>query len=319
MSHEIKKTTDFIVTPKIAAAHLALTPVGVDCKLKPKKMADLRKHILNKSFHSSEWGIIKCKEDGGTHRVNGKTTSTLFSDPRVWAEYLEKYGEDIKVKIVCTTWECDTLREMSKIFATYDRKITVRSPSDNNKAAASYVVSLATASKTTIDKCVSGIATAQLGHMYHLHRSAEERAQELFNHDEYCAFIREHYESKEVDSSIREKFRQYGIFGAMWLCFNEDKKAARIFWGLVFKGEGPAKSRARKLHTHIITKPLTVLRGNSSNERTESRLQECLRQFDKWSQEEGYKDYPLARRKKILAKRTQLREARITQVAKKDV
>lgn len=309
MSYHVIENRSFIVDHKIAAAHLAMTPVVVDCKVKPKKLADLREHILAGTFHSCEWGIITCKEDGSTERVNGKHTALLFSDPTL------QYGD---IKITCTYWECDTRREKALIFATYDRKINIRSLSDNNKAVAADVPSLDKAAGATIDKCVSGIASAKYGPVYHMHRTADQRAQELHQYNDYCAFVRENFESKEVDRSTREKFRQYSVFAAMWLHFHEDEKAARIFWGLVFRGDGKVVSKARKLNTHIITKPLSVLKGASSNERSETRVQTCLHLYDSWWKEYS-KSYTTTKRRKILSKRKQLRDARITVVAKKNV
>ncbi len=309
MSYKITKTQTFSVTPEKAAAHLALTPVGVDCKVRPKKMADLRSHIIAGTFHSCEWGIIYCLEDGLSYRVNGKNTSTLFSDPSL------VYGD---IRISCTFWECDTLLEMSRIYATYDRKLTTRLASDNYKAVAAYVPSLKKAVVSLIGPCVTGISCGKYGPSYDKKVSVEERAQELPLNDDYCAFVREIYDSKEVTSLVKEKFRKGSIFASMWLCFKEDREAAKVFWGRVFRGDGNMSTKERGLNTYILTTPLKAVKGDSGTERTENQMKKCLRVYDAWWKENS-EDYTSHRRKEVLAKRKELREARLAMSAKKSV
>ncbi len=317
MAYRTLSNKHFNVTLEIAAAHLALTPVGFDCKLKPKKLADLRERVLADHFHHCGWGVIKCKEDGRTYRVNGKTTSTLFSDPTLIQEYHRKYGKEIDIEIACTTWECDTLLDMSAAYAEYDRKTNTRSASDNNRAVAAYVPSLHKAASKLINTCVSAISFGKFSVKYDRLATPEERAQELPRNDDYCTFVRENYESKDVLPLTRKMFRKYGIFGAMWLTFKEDKDAAQIFWGRVFRGDGTIKTLERKLNTYLITTPLKAVKGDNGFERSETLLQKCLRVSDTcWK--EYSKDYTPAKREKVLAKRKQLREARITMAAKKN-
>jgi len=306
---------NFFVTPKKAAAHAALPAVDGDRKPDAKKMKEYRDHVANGTFHSCKWGIIRCREDEVTYRVNGQNTSITLSDVDLAHKYEDNYGI---INVTYTMWECDSLSEMSNIYSYYDGRGIARNATDYNRAVAVHMSSLDGAAAVNVNACASGVSFAMYGPLHHTKQSIEERAQELKAHDDYCGLIRELLESKELYGKI-SAFRKNGIFAAIWLTFREDEGAARVFWGRVFKGLGNTKTDERQLNKYFngtLLKDVNQGRGTGM-ERNEFLLNKCLIRYDAWWKAFRRSD-TIAQRKKVSTRRKQLRNARLTLVAKKN-
>jgi len=207
---------------------------------------------------------------------------------------------------------------MSNIYSYYDGRGIARTATDHNRAAAVHMPSLDGAAAINVNACASGVSFAMYGPLHHTKQSIEERAQELKAHDDYCGLIRELLESKELYGKI-SAFRKNGIFAAIWLTFREDEGAARVFWGRVFKGLGNTKTDERQLNKYFngtLLKDVNQGRGTGM-ERNEFLLNKCLIRYDAWWKAFRRSD-TIAQRKKVSTRRKQLRNARLTLVAKKN-
>ena len=257
-----------------AIDHVGMLTVEVDKKLSEKRLAKLRKIIGKGMFHTTEWGVVYCLEDGRWYRVNGKHTSILLADPTfTW--------DPKKVEIVITyvSWQCDTKEEVAEIYASYDQAFSNRSYGDINKAYAANVVTLKGAAGRTINACVSGISSAKFGMNYHSQLDQEERAAGLSLEHVFCGFVRSLMEMQPVP--MPTMFKRYGIVTAIYQTYQEDPVGAGIFWEKVFKGSG-SKTPDRRLNTFIITTKTAAIAATNVRLKNEIITQKCLKEWDAW-------------------------------------
>ncbi len=255
-----------------AHTHSTMLAVPNDRDIKDPHILKLQKEVVKGMFHTCEWAIIYCKEDGLCYRTNGKHTSTMFAD--------ETFVWEGDIVITYVTWECDTKVELAKIYACYDRNWVKRTDSEINSGFTANVSTLHKANRKTIDDCVRGLACAKFGIGYLGHLDQEGRAEGLVSESVFCGFVRGLMEAKMVPAA--KTFKRYSIIAAMYQTFQEDPIGASIFWEKVFFGSGKIRTPDRRLNTFIISTKTTDIKEETILKQNEAIINTCLREWDAW-------------------------------------
>lgn len=209
-----------VVTHTLANKFATMDPAPDDRPLSEVRLKVYEKLIKEGHFRPCSWAAAYCRETGGTYRVNGKHTSTLMAG-------LDAPLPDLYA--VIEYYECDTLQDVSRLYATYDSKMQSRSASDIYRSFAGCVPGLKDVSGRIIDRAPTAIWYAWKQDSYRS-TQPQERAEVLLDHPDFVMW---------VDSLIggggkgNGHLRRMPVMGAMFLTYQKSPKIARDFWEAV--------------------------------------------------------------------------------------
>lgn len=209
------------VTKAMAEKWCGMEQVRNDRPLSIRRVEVYKKLAAEGLMRPVHWAKAHCLETQENYRVNGKHTSTAFSQMEDLPETLQAYVEE---------YQCDTLRDVAELYATFDSRITIRTTSDINKSFAAVDPDLCDLQVKVINIGISAISLWKWGLAYEKVPAAE-RAECLFDPD--CkAFFR--WLSEMVnDSKANKRLRRAPVVWAMYATFRKSRKAATEFWTAV--------------------------------------------------------------------------------------
>lgn len=238
------------VTRAFANQFANMDPAPHDRPLSERRLQVYRKLFAEGSFRPCTWATAFCKETGGTLRVNGKHTSTLFSS---MAETLPEYYVTVE------HYECDTLNDVARLYATFDSRMMSRTSRDINMSFAGTVPELANVSARVINVAVPGMSYHLQGHDQSGRVQAAEKAELLLEHVEFVVWLQsicgsdikrgrtkknadpEMVDGQEVRKSA-EHLRRAAVVGAMMATWFKSKDNATKFWEAVRDETGEKNS-----------------------------------------------------------------------------
>jgi hypothetical protein len=190
-----------------------------DRDLKERRLTIYRKLLDEGRFRTVTWAACYCKETDCEYRVNGLHTSTLFGS----------LGELPELYVTIETYEAETLEDVANLWSTFDSQVASRTAHELYQASAACVPELRELSRTTINKCVPGIAYGlwQDGYMRH---SAPERAELLFDHTEFILWLDQEIQITQQDA---EHLCRAAVIGVMLGTWQKSRKQATVFWTAV--------------------------------------------------------------------------------------
>lgn len=190
-----------------------------------RPMSELRLRVYRqliaqgKLFRPPEWVGAFCRETGATYRVNGKHTSAVMSgmDPLP-----ELYA-------IVSYWECDTLREVSELYSTFDSRMQSRNVSDINRSFASCVPELEQVDMRTLNACATALWYAELQEGYKAIQP-QERAERLLEHPDFVTWV---YSLFGSNHKTHYHLKRMAVFAAMFLCHRKHPQQATKFFTAV--------------------------------------------------------------------------------------
>lgn len=251
------------ITRKLATEYALMQPAPGDRPLSERRNDLYKAFIKAKQFRSPEWAEAYCKETGLTYRVNGKHTSGVMSG---WNTDEDGPYPDLYATIA--KYECDTLGDVAELYATFDSKHTTRSTTDINWMFASAVPELATISKWTIDRIVSGINFHPTKSTY-AEKTAAQRAEVLLTETEFCVWMHEKLlESATAEGTAKRKMlMRSSVANAIYLTYKVNKADALEFWLAVRDETDPTPDMVtRKLARYLRTATLYRMRVTTARE-----------------------------------------------------
>lgn len=231
------------MTPAIAKEFKAMEPAPGDRDLADNRAEKLKAMVVAKNFRPCVWAKAYCKETGKTYRVNGKHTSNVMS---------ELNGETKGLFAMIELYECDTLDDLAKLYATFDSRVSVRSTGDINRSFSHAIAELEGVTSATINTAISGLALAIWGDKYSRVTSPEQRAELLRANTDFVLWIDSLFHG--VGNKDRNAIRRAPVVAAMYLTRQKDKKAAEEFWLAVRDGSGQKHTSGdRRLNKYLLT------------------------------------------------------------------
>jgi hypothetical protein len=240
------------VTKALAREYRDMDPAPHDRPLSKRRLDVYRAMVERDLFRPVTWAKAFCRETGGTYRVNGKHTSHLFAD-------LDPLPE---LYVLEETYECETLEDVAKLYATFDSRMQSRNTSDINMSFAATVPALAGFSQKTINTAVAGMT-------YHLdpsepwRKQPAERAETLLEYADFVVWLNDLFLRGEEGELSGKHIRRQPVAAAMFGCWLKAKGPATEFWTAVRDETNPdPSSPSRKLARYLHQ---TIMKGGSSS------------------------------------------------------
>jgi hypothetical protein len=210
------------ITAKLAKEFVEMEAAPGDRALSERRLQVYRKVRSEGGFRPVTWAKVWCTETGQWYRVNGKHTSTLFSD-----------GESLDgLYAVVEQYECETLDDVARLYATFDSGVQMRNVADINRTFAKTVPEL----KDLKDRLINTLVSAmnynpewEKGTSYT--RSPVERAEVLFDNVGVCLWVQEVI--GEHRSPQTQHLWRAPVAAAMIACYKKSQRAATEFWTAV--------------------------------------------------------------------------------------
>jgi hypothetical protein len=219
MGWELKGTPKtFRVTTRLATEFASMDAAHADRPLSERRLQVYRKVREQGGFRPVTWAKAWCEETGQYYRVNGKHTSTLFSD-----------GQNPEnLYVVVEEYNCKTLEDVARLYSTFDSQNQTRTTTDINRSFAAAIPELADMDTRLVNLLVGALAyqsnpSVKSGHD---RGTPAERAELLFDHVEFCVWA-----AKVLgDRSKNQQLWRVPVVAAMFGCYSRAKLAATSFW-----------------------------------------------------------------------------------------
>lgn len=283
MSWELKTAKVQRVTKALAQRIFSMTPAPGDRPLSDRRLAIYRTMVEQGTFRPCTWAIAIAAETGETFRVNGKHTSTLFSQ-------LDELPE---LYITLEEYLCDTVQDVARLYGTFDPRTATRTAREINRAFASAIPELADVRIKVIDVAVTGMAWFLYRADAYLKTSAE-RAELLEVNKPFVLWL------DDVIGSDYNKQAKHILRGtvcsAMFATFQKSQRDSTDFWLAVRDETGDKPTLPdRKLAKYL---SVTSMGHNTAGKKRSTTAVEtyakCLHAWNAWRRKEStdLKFYP---------------------------
>lgn len=244
------------VTKALATKFAEMEAAPCDRPLSERRLQVYRRLLAEGSFRPVTWATAECIETGGTCRVNGKHTSIMLSGMDTIPDFY----------VTIEHYECQTLEDVAKLYATFDSSMQIRTARDIYHAFASTVPTLRNVAGDVIALCATGIAYSEAGggsgsHIYGANKQPQDRAEYLLEHSDFVLWVDELFSGgvcgKELGWRSNRRavhLRRSGVIAAMFKTWQKDAKDALDFWLAVRDETGLTPEMAcRKLAKYLST------------------------------------------------------------------
>lgn len=208
------------LTASLVDEFVTMNRLPQDRELRSRRISFLKDQIQAGAFRTTEWASVHCKDTDEVYRVNGKHTSTLFS----------QMEELPKIQVVVERYQCETMEEAAQLYATFDSRESARTSHDINFAFSASVPALSGVSSRTIDTCVSGISFA-LKELAYAGERAVERAERLLSEYSFVLWASQFLSFGGADR--KTPLLRAPVAAAMFKTYKKHRDGAQDFWTLV--------------------------------------------------------------------------------------
>lgn len=246
MGWELKASPKtYKATAKLAKEFAEMEAAHVDRPLKERRLDVYRIMRKNNGFRPVTWAKAWCNETGQFYRVNGKHTSTLFSD-----------GQDLdNIFVTIEEYVCDTLEDVARLYATFDSQMQTRNATDVNRSFAATVPELADFNTKFINLMVSALnyqPTHRDGTA--THRTAAERAEVIFDNIQVIIWVHDLIGDSHRGEKHAAHLWRVPVVAAIIAAYHKSQKSALEFWTAVRDETGAAPDcQDRKLAKFLTT------------------------------------------------------------------
>jgi hypothetical protein len=263
---------------RLAEEFATMEPAPHDRPLSERRLAVYERLMIAGHFRPITWAATLCKETGGTYRVNGKHTATLLST-------LEPLPD---LYITVERYECDTLDDVGRLYATFDSKMQARQASDIYHSFAGCVPELRDVPRRVINLSVAGMAWHLAGGRPDgtaAYAQPVDRAELLLEHPPFVLWLAARYGAGSV--SVHQHLKRAAVVAAMFATWLKKSDRATHFWEEVRDETGhPPSVPTRKLARYLV---LNFGKGKrTQGERISDKevYVKCLRGWNAWRGDE---------------------------------
>ncbi len=265
------------VTKALARQFMEMDPAPHDRPLSERRLLVYERLFSQGSFRPCTWATATCKETGTTYRVNGKHTSTILSMMEPLPEYYVTIEE----------YDCETLDDVARLYATFDSKMQSRTVGDINASFAATVPELREIAGRTINVSVSGLSLHFWGRKASASRQPAERAELILEHSDFIKWLDKLFTSnltKQERRSCQHLIRM-GVVAAMFGSWNKAKGPATEFWMAVRDETGreptlPDRKLSRFLLSTTANRGIGIHRKKTASEH--EFMIKCIHAWNAW-------------------------------------
>jgi hypothetical protein len=275
MGWELKTTpVSVAATRELAKEFAEMTPAPHDRALSERRLEVYEKLVEGRQFRPVTWAKAWCLETQDWYRVNGKHTSVLL------AERLKTIPKGFHV--IIETYECDTLEDVAKLYATFDSKMQSRTARDIYLSFASTCPELAEMDGRFLTGVVSGMGYHSRGDDYWDMQPAE-RAEILLSDTDFVVWAWRLFGPPQENVGHVRKILRQGILAAMYGTYLKDRVRAEEFWKLVRDESSPTPDTPdRKLARYLAT--VTTRQGGHMA--TREMMVKAIHAWNAWKRKE---------------------------------
>lgn len=238
------------ITRALVTRFSEMTPAPNDRPLSEKRVKAYHKMILKGEFRPVTWAVAHCAEDGKEYRVNGKHTSVMLSRMEVLPEY----------NVAIEEYDCDTLEDVGRVYATFDSSMGSRTARDINRSFAGTVPELTIIPDKIVHVAVSGINYHQIGPSAAYAKNAADRAEVMFDNIEFIQWLNttltpgpDTPKSPRTGRKELSHIARGPVVGVMYGTWQKAKSDATRFWTAVRDGSGERPTDPdRKLQMYLL-------------------------------------------------------------------
>lgn len=230
MSHIVADVKVERATKKLAKEYADMKQALFERPLRQSRVDYLLKEFEAGRACTCHWSIAYVEETGETYRVNGQHSS------HVLAYVIDKTPNKLQVTI--SEYICETLRDLSDLYRTFDNPEAVRSMADTLRVDRAADGNLQAVSTGHLARMASGIALALNEGQSAKGVSRKEKADLLHDNPQFVKFFAGIYTTPKECKHINRA----PVIGAMFATWRKNKGESAIFWIRVRDGENLAKN-----------------------------------------------------------------------------
>lgn len=270
------------VTKALAKEFAEMEPCPNDRPLSERRLTVYANLLAKGLFRPVTWAKAICEETNGIYRVNGKHTSIILSGLKELPEFYVTVEE----------YECTSLDDVARLYATFDSSMQSRTASDIYQSFAGTVTDLKDLPRNTINLAVAGLAYAAWGQDMYQHQPPE-RAELLLEHVDFVL-----WSNLVLDGGVagerkvrREPLSRLAVVAAMYATYRKAKGPATEFWAAVRDETGVSPSVPDRKLAKYLSSVACVAAGNRARKAAKADNREiyvkCLHSWNAWRKGES--------------------------------
>lgn len=210
------------LTFELAHEFASMTKIDNDRELSESRMESHKKKVATGEFYTPRWSKCYCKENGITYRVDGKHSSTLFTQIPIPSG----------MTVTILEFEAETKIDVAVLYTQFDTPESVKTKSDTLKAITSFnelINSLPVKFKNDISKAFELAINPTKGKCSN---NIRERALGMLE-PEKLTFIEWLYNNLYIGYSGAKHIWRSPVMAVMYLNYQKDPQDTLEFWGRV--------------------------------------------------------------------------------------
>jgi hypothetical protein len=285
------------VTKKLATEFAEMEPAPHDRPLSERRLQVYAQLLAKGQFRPVTWARAVCPEVSETYRVNGKHTSVLLSGLKEMPEFY----------VTIEDYECESLDDVARLYATFDSRMVSRTTADINMSFAGTVPELNDIPRLVINLAVNGMTFSPEHRSYDPKLQPAERAETLLENPGYVCWLdsilapsKGRVEEAERPEHNSKHLQRAPTAAAMYHSFQKSKAAATEFWTKVRdETDTEPGMPTRRLARFLLTTALGAKRSNKDVTYADQRefFVKCVHAWNAWRKGEttNLKYYPEAK------------------------
>lgn len=252
-------------TKEIAARFRDMTPVLGERRRKKARTEYIRTQATTSIIHTCIWASVFCRETGVWYRVNGQHTSGVVCD---WV------GELPEWPVLMEEYECDTIREVAELWATFDSKRSNRNAYEINECRASSLPQIRGTPAKVLRSAAAGISYAILGHT---REDASDKSKLLEFNQEFVNWVAPFFTTDDG----RKYFLRLPVMAAMYNTYKANEEIAKTFWWDAISARDANPDSGSRLLNKFLISTVSFNRTDARGKRKRTEPAEVKEFFDK--------------------------------------
>lgn len=265
-------------TKGLAREFASMKPAPGDREFRDRIADFIKTEIAKGDFRTANFASVYCKETGEEYRLNGKHTSTTLVGmngefPTGIMAHLEKY-------------EADTLRDVARLYKTFDSRVGARSVSDVHRSITASDPELEDIRMSVVNGAISGYKLVMSdGNNWKRTHAADDPDELIHKLKKFILFL-----NGILDGGPKSlHLRRSAVIGAIYLSWEKSQRDAEAFWTAVRDASGANNQDPdRVLNRYLLT---TAVRSDTSSQHAKTDTSRamfvrCIHAWNAWRKNE---------------------------------
>lgn len=253
-----------------------MTKVPGERPLSDRRMTVYQKILNERMFRPVTWASAYCEETDEVYRVNGQHTSLLLSRQPKIPEFC----------VVLERYTCKTMKDIGRLYGTFDSKTASRSVRDINMAFASAIPEMAEISSPYIALGISASSFQRWGTNFQS-IPAIDRAEQLFDCSAFVTWMHTLVNGHRRSS---KHLMRGAVAAAMYSMYLKASTKATEFWTLVRDESAPDNKNASRTLAKYLSQAVVGVSHSAKDAKKRASFREmyckCIHGWNAWRKNE---------------------------------